>query len=194
MGFWDKVERTLMVFNKLRFKRFGKKTLLKKAFKIYGSKHISIMDCCTIHENARIEAIDRWNGKSFNPSIYIDSGSNIHYSCTILAAGNSEVHIGKKVLIASNVFITNENHGLDPSTDSYLSNELITRDVVIGDGCWIGESCIILPGVTIGEKSIVGAGSVVTKSIPPYTIAVGNPAKPIKRFNFQKEKWEKIDE
>lgn len=194
MGFFNKITRAFMFFNKMRFKQFGKRSLLRKPFKIYGAKHISIMDRCTIHKNIRLEAIDTWNGQKYNPIIYIDSGVNIHYSCSIIAAGNNKIYIGKDALIASRVFITNENHGLSPKSDCYLENDLLTDDVIIENGCWIGENVVILPGVKIGEKSIIGAGSIVTKSIPSFTIAVGNPAKPIKRFNFDKNEWVKINE
>ena len=61
--------------------------------------------------------------------------------------------------------------------------------VLLENGVWIGNSTIILPGVTIGEKSIIGAGSVVTKSIPPYCIAAGNPAKVIKKYDFNTKMW-----
>ena len=62
----------------------------------------------------------------------------------------------------------------------------------IEDNVWIGEGVCILPGVTIGSGSIVGAGSVVTKSLPPHTISVGNPAKPIKRYDFDRREWTPI--
>ena len=61
--------------------------------------------------------------------------------------------------------------------------------VTIENGVWIGNNVIILPNVTIGEKSIVGAGSVVTKSIPAYSVAVGNPAHVIKHFDFEANIW-----
>jgi acetyltransferase-like isoleucine patch superfamily enzyme len=66
--------------------------------------------------------------------------------------------------------------------------------VRIEKGCWIGEKVIILPGVNIGKRSIIGAGSVVTKSIPEYSIAVGNPARVIKTWNKDKKQWVKENE
>ena len=96
--------------------------------------------------------------------------------------------------MASNVLISSENHGINPESDiPYMDQDLIVGDVVIKDGVWIGQNVCILPGVTIGEKAIVGAGSVVTKSIPDYCIAVGNPARVIKKYNFEKHKWESED-
>lgn len=71
-----------------------------------------------------------------------------------------------------------------------MDQKLSCKNVIIDDGCWIGEKVCILPGVRIGKKSIIGAGAIVTKSIPDYSIAVGNPARVIKYYNFDKKRWE----
>lgn len=63
------------------------------------------------------------------------------------------------------------------------------QKVVIGDNVWIGDNSVILPGVEIGKGSIIGANSVVTKSIPDYSIAVGIPARLVKKYDFQMERW-----
>lgn len=115
----------------------------------------------------------------------------IGYRFCILAG--EEVIIGDNCSIASDVSIFSENHGIDPSEEkSYGNQQLQVAPVKIGRGCWIGDKVIILPGITIGERSVIGGGAVVTKSIPAYSIAVGNPARVIKKFNFETKKWEKI--
>ena len=73
----------------------------------------------------------------------------------------------------------------------YYEQELITAPVVIGEGCWIGEKAVILPGVHIGKKCIVAAGAVVNKDIPDYSLVGGVPARILKRYNFSSHKWEK---
>ena len=94
------------------------------------------------------------------------------------------------MLIASDVFMVDYNHGMSPLTDSYLENPLDRSDgITIEEGVWIGNNVIILPNVTIGKKSIIGAGAVVTRSIPPYCMAVGNPARVIRKFNSEKNEW-----
>lgn len=69
--------------------------------------------------------------------------------------------------------------------------KLYSKPVVIEDNVWLGEFVSVLPGVTIGKGTIVGANSVVSKSLPPNVIAVGIPAKPIKIYNFETQNWEK---
>ena len=107
------------------------------------------------------------------------------------------VKIGNDCLFASKIFVSDTSHGSygeDASSPLDLPNSrpLISDPVEIGDRVWLGENVVVLGGVTIGEGSIVGAGSVVTKSLPANCIAVGSPARPIKRFNFDSKTWEKI--
>lgn len=103
----------------------------------------------------------------------------------------ADITIGNNALIASYVTITSENHSIDPESDTqYASQPLTCKKVKIMDGSWIGERVCILPGVVIGKKAVVGAGSIVTKSVPDYCIAAGNPAKIIKKYDFNKHKWE----
>ncbi len=108
----------------------------------------------------------------------------------ILCCGT--VKVGNDVTCAGNVFITSENHGLNPKTKSFNDNKLESSNVIIDDGVWIGEKVIILPGVSIGKKSVIGAGSVVTKNIPPYCVAVGNPARIIKKYDFKENRYKSI--
>lgn len=123
--------------------------------------------------------------------ITIGDGCFIGYGFSLLNA--SEVTIGNHVLFASQVLITSENHGIDPESElSYVAQPLVSSPVHIGDGCWIGEKVCILPGVTIGKKCIIGAASVVTKDVPDYCIAAGNPARVIKKYNFETHNWEKV--
>lgn len=114
-------------------------------------------------------------------------GDNLKILC------GAPIIIGDNLSVAGNVLITSENHGLNPQTKSFNDNPLSGAPIEIGDGVWIGENVIILPGVKIGEKSVIGAGSVVTKNVPSYCIAVGNPAKVIKRWDFNLENYVSIE-
>ena len=89
-------------------------------------------------------------------------------------------------MIAANSYIINNDHEIYQNLSPNLSGH-ITRNIIIEDNVWIGANCVILKGVKIGEGAIIGAGSIVTKDIKPYSINVGNPCKMIK-FRLDKEK------
>ncbi|SDP87466.1 lipopolysaccharide O-acetyltransferase [Eubacterium maltosivorans] len=133
---------------------------------------------------------DEYAGKKLAPALIIKDGVKITRNCTVYCT--NKIEIGKNVLIASNVLITDENHGMDPESGPYIEQPLLNSEVIIGDDVWIGEQCCVLPGAKIGKKSIVGANSVVNKEIPAYCIAAGNPAKVIKIWDSEKKLWRKI--
>jgi len=130
-------------------------------------------------------------------NFYCDTGKNIFIGNNVIVGPNStfidneKIIIGSTVMLAPNLQIYTAYHPILPE-DRY-KNITDNKDtpyfntcadpVEIKDGVWIGGGVIILPGVTIGENSIIGAGSVVTKSVPANCIAVGNPCKPIKYFD-----------
>lgn len=124
-------------------------------------------------------------------------GLNVQINDFVHITASNKVIIGDNVLIASKVYISDTSHG--NYNGEYHSNpleepnkrELITNEVIISNNVWIGEGVCILPGVKIGEGSIIGANSVVTRNIDSYSIAVGSPAKEIKKFNFSEKKWQK---
>ena len=123
---------------------------------------------------------------------HISIGNNviININCTFVDC--NKITIGNNVLIASNVQIYTATHPVNIS-DRLLDNwsynnphaffNTYALPVTIEDNVWIGGGVIILPGVTIGKNSVIGAGSVVNKSIPPNSLAVGNPCKVIRKIN-----------
>lgn len=131
---------------------------------------------------------------SVNASLEIGTGVMVNHHVHIAAADS--VKIGARTLIASGVYISDHGHGQYSGEGEHSSpllppNErpLITKPVIIGEDCWLGERVAVLPGVTIGKGVTVGAGAVVTCDIPEYSIAAGIPAKVIKTYDFELKQW-----
>jgi acetyltransferase-like isoleucine patch superfamily enzyme len=101
------------------------------------------------------------------------------------------VKMGNGSGLGQNVFVSGFNHGYKDASRNSSVQELDIRETVIGDEAHIGANSVVLAGVKIGRRSQVGAGSVVTKDIPPFSVAVGNPARVIKRYNPDTQSWEK---
>ena len=114
--------------------------------------------------------------------IFAEEGVFINFGCTILDGGG--VYIGRKTLIAPGVHIFTAEHPINADERDKWE---MCRPVHIGERCWIGGDVTICPGVTIGDRSVIGAGSVVIRDIPADCVAVGNPCKVIKRVNGVQE-------
>ena len=100
-----------------------------------------------------------------------------------------KVTIGARVLIGPRVSIYTATHPVDPAIRQGIAGPELGKEVHIDDDCWIGGGVYVLAGVTIGRGVTVGAGSVVTKSVEPFTVVAGNPARVIKKLenNFEGE-------
>lgn len=116
-------------------------------------------------------------------------GNNVGIGLSNVIIG--PVTIGNYVMLAQNIVISGLNHGFEDVTVPPRSQKVVTKQIIINDNVWIGANSVVTAGVTIGKNAIIGAGSVVTKDIPEYCVAVGNPAKVIKKYNFETAIWEK---
>lgn len=106
---------------------------------------------------------------------------------------NNSVEIGKKVVIGPRVFIGDSEHTYDDISKPIIEQPMSEGGYVkIEDDCWIGAGACISRNVIIGKHSVIGANAVVTKDIPPYSVAVGVPARVIKKYDFEKQKWLKV--
>lgn len=169
--------------------------LLRFPIDIRGKRNIKFGDGLTTGVGCRIEAYPL-NKKS----IVLEIGENVEMNDNVHITAVDKVLIGNNVLMASKIYISDSSHGsytgdeFDSDPNSFPKERpLKNKSVIIEDNVWLGEFVSILPGTKIGRGSIIGTMSVVTKDIPPYCIAVGMPAKPIKRYNFETKHWEKIN-
>jgi acetyltransferase-like isoleucine patch superfamily enzyme len=191
-GFWGMIRLTFSLLWTKIF--FPKARLIRVPIDVRGKRFIDFGTNLTTGFNCRIEAFP------LNSELKktIKFGNNVQINDYVHISGVGSVTIGNDVLIASKIFISDNNHGSydyhngDSPLTIPIERSAIFKPVVIEDKVWIGESSCILPGVTIGTGSIIGALSVVTKDIPPYCIAVGSPAKIVKMYNFDSKTWEKI--
>ena len=174
---------------------YNKSRLIRFPFDVRNKSNINFGIGLTTGVGCRIEAFPQIKDK-----IVLTFGNNVELNDYVHITAMENVVIGNNVLLASKIYISDCVHG------SYAGNEndsnpniipserkLFSNPVFIEDNVWLGEFVSVLPGVKIGKGTIVGANSVVSKSLPDYVIAVGSPAKPIKKFNFQNSRWEKIN-
>lgn len=132
-----------------------------------------------------------YEGVKYTPSITIGDGTMIGIRNSFACI--DKIEIGKNVLFAGYVHITDHSHGYQDIDVPIAKQRLISKGpVIIEDDCWLGFETEILSGVHIGKHSIVAARAVVTKDVPPYSIVAGNPAKIIKRYNQETKLWEKV--
>ncbi|MFN4007974.1 MAG: acyltransferase [Chitinophagaceae bacterium] len=121
-------------------------------------------------------------------SVYIGARSLVGIGNVIIGP----VHIANDVIFAQNIVASGLNHYYEDVTKPIHTQGTSTALITVEEGCWIGANAVLTAGVTIGKNSVIAAGAVVTKSVPPYSIAVGNPARVIKQYNFATKKWEKV--
>lgn len=172
---------------------FKNSRLIRLPIDLRGRPGINLGKQLTTGYHCRFESFSNDN------TITLSFGNNVQINDFVHINAVKHVSIGDNTLIASKVFITDLAHGSylgdenDSVPDSIVKDRPLSfKPVNIGNNVWIGEFVSVLPGVSIGDNAIIGSNSVVTKSIPPNCIAVGNPAKVIKKYNNSTKRWEKI--
>jgi acetyltransferase-like isoleucine patch superfamily enzyme len=165
--------------------------------KLRGIRHMRIGSSFSAGDQLWLEAISSFQGNSYLPLLTI--GRNVNFSDGVHVGCINRVAIGDGVLCGSNVIITDHNHGCysgpaqtSPEQRPALRPLFSHYQVNIGDNVWLGDGVAVLPGADIGRGAIIGANSVVNGPIPALCIAVGVPARPIRRWDAQVQQWKKI--
>ena len=169
--------------------------LIRFPFDIRGRKYINLGKNLTLGKYCRFEVFPHLMVDGENVKLRI--GENVQMNDNVHICAMQSVEIGDNVLMASNIYISDNSHGFyngdnmkHSSPDiSPIKRSYYMAPVKIEEKVWICQGVVINPGVTIGKGSIIGANSVVTHSIPPYSIAVGAPANVIKHYNFDRACW-----
>lgn len=175
------------------FRRCGR-IFIVGSFRFTGKRYIQI-GSLSLGRRVRIDAVSRSNDQRFHPSIEIGHnvsfGDDIHIGCT------NRIQIGNNILGGSHIYITDHDHGIyggepthsDPSVTPVARRVTENGQVIIGDNVLIGEFVTITKNVTVGSGAVIGAMSVVTRDIPPNTVAAGNPARVVKRYDADTRRW-----
>ncbi len=167
---------------------FPSARLVRRPVYIRGRMGMSFGSGFTTGYGCRFEMLHPEGKQTLHIGKNCKMGDRVHI-CAL-----ESVTIGDDCLLASNIFISDTDHGSgkeDPLTPPDL-RPLTAKNVSIGRSVWIGEGVAILPGAKIGNGCIIGAHSVVKGEIPDFTIAVGAPAKPVKRYQFETKTWERL--
>lgn len=174
------------------FQQLGSSVHLQPGVEFLGADQIELGNQVTINRGARLNASGSHSKILLSDRVQIDIGVDIRVSrgdCLIeigprtsigpytCIAGPGNIKIGQDCLIAAHVGIFANNHEFADRDHKIREQGVNRKGITIGDDCWLGSGVKVLDGVNIGEGSVIGAGAVVTKDIPPYSVAVGVPAR-----------------
>jgi len=171
------------------FGSFGNNSMLFKPIILGNPQYVHIGENVSIQQGARIEVILSELNKRI-PELRI--GDNVNIEQNVHLVCHSRITIGRNVSITGNCAIVDVTHPYtDVNDPEKIGNRILDEDsfVEIGDGCFIGFGALIMPNVRIGRYCVVGAHSVVTRDVPDYSIAVGNPARVTRKYDRQTNRW-----
>lgn len=195
MALSDKIISTfyrlfLAPYYRLRFAQFGPRSKIIRPTAIDGANRIFIGYNVLIAHGGWLAA-NPLTG-NLDCKLIIGDGTYIGRFAHIYAT--SRIRIGNKVLMADKVYISDNLHGHTNVAVPVIDQPIVqVAEVEIGEGAWIGENVCII-GASVGKNSVVGSNAVVTRNIPDYCVAVGIPAKIIKRYNFETAAWQATNE
>lgn len=183
---------------RLYLARVGSGFHVSRGARLQGARHICIGSRFFAGPNLWVEAVGSYHFRTYQPRIAI--GDRVTCSDSVHLSATTELVIGDGALFGSGVHITDHAHGRYagpeqdgpdiPPAERCLSTG---RPVRIGSNVWLGDGVVVLPGVTIGDGTVVGANSVVSHDLPAAVVAIGAPARPIKRWDSVAGTWLRIE-
>ncbi len=179
-------------YYRFAFGSLGAGSILWRPVMLHNTRFVHVGKKVLIRDGARFDLVTEMGGVRFQPRVEIGDGSlfeqGLHLACA------REIIIGRKVTVSRNVGILDVWHEYGDVTLPIIEQPLGASPVRIMDGVLIGMGSVILPGVTIGRQSIIGANSVVNRDVPDYCVAAGTPAHVIKRYDQEKNLWIRVSE
>lgn len=171
------------IIYKLRFKSIGIFSYIGDPVFLFGANKITIGNRVRIYPGSRMEV--HGNGKiTLEDNVGI--GQNFH-----ITSKDLNLIVGKNTTISGNVFITNIDHDYKQIGKHIMDQELLVKETIIGENCFIGYGAGIQAGTVLGKQCIVGTNSVVRGEFPDYSVIVGAPARIVKQYNKETGEWEK---
>lgn len=191
------VDKFKLVYNYILTKLlYPGQRIVRQPFVLRGGVMVKWGIGLTTGVGCRIEAFIADGDKSKK----IELGNRIQLNDYVHISAVRSVVIGDDVLMASHVYISDNSHGSYKGDEDDTSPDIepakrpyYVAPVKIGNRVWIGEGAIIMPGVHIGDGAVIGAHSIVNKDVPPETIAVGGPARVVKRWNSVLQRWVRVE-
>jgi acetyltransferase-like isoleucine patch superfamily enzyme len=181
LGFWASTSATDSRGKK--FGAFGERSMIMwKPTTIFNERYISIGSDTLIGPDVALSA-GMVPGQECISDIVVSIGDRCLIGRGSGIVGHFSITIGNDVWTGHHVYITDQNHGYEDVSRPISQQSQPERAVVIGDGSWLGYGAVVLPGVTIGKHVVIGANSVVTHDIPDYSVAVGSPARVVRRHD-----------
>ena len=172
------------------FARLGSGSTIVPPSRVTRPDCIEIGDGTVIHEHSWISVVEAIDG--VRPRLVIGDHCSIGAQCHIACVG--EIEIEDHVLTAARCFIGDTYHGYDDPTRPVIDQPMAApKKVTIGTGSFLGIGSVVLMGVTLGPNAYVAAGSVVTTDVPARTLVAGNPARPRRRWDDEREAWMPVD-
>lgn len=171
--------KTFTVLSGPGFRQLGEHTVLTPPIRLGGERFVAIGSGVFVGPNSWIEVM-RFTGPPAQSAITIGDGTSIAGFCTITAV--QRVVIEPRVLMARNVYISDHSHAYG-QRERAIKDQGVTgvAPVRIAEGAWLGHGVVVCPGVTIGRNAVVGANSVVRDDVPDFCVAVGAPARVVRR-------------
>jgi acetyltransferase-like isoleucine patch superfamily enzyme len=167
------------------FAAFGRRSVIALPVRLDGERRIAIGDGVFIGSDSWLQTI----GEGSGVAVEVGDGTSIAGHCILSAA--LRVRLGRHVLLARNVYISDHIHAYADAKQPILDQGIDRIEPVeIDDGAWLGQNVVVCPGVRIGRGAVVGANSVVTGDIPDRCLAVGAPARVVKKFGSEVERAE----